>query len=251
MTGSLWERNKMVGESMLRELPPREWFNFTAVVISELNDTGHGYGYSNCATMVLPPPERNDTYYRQGFLGYGLTIYGPNGGDWYQSQTYPVIGPDGWDGQVVAPVHGEIPPYPTVQTSDSYMAFSGGHQTKFTTFVPIATFGNYTFCLRNEGNTTMQLSWALRAPVVTLETRPLQVGDYPAWLSDFAQEQIVRIRQQSERLPTMPSLPPTTPSSLPALHDTATTAFNATTIAILSTTILAAVSVLVINRRKL
>lgn len=251
MTGSLWESGRMSAWSMLRELPPQEWFNFTAVVISELNDTGQGYGYSNCATIVLPPPERNDTYYRQGFVGYGLTIYGPNGGDWYQSQTYPVIGPDGWDGQVVGLIREEIPPYPTVQTSGSSRAFSGGFQTKFTTFVPIATFGNYTFCLRNEGNTTMQVSWTLTAPLVTLETRPLQVGDYPAWSPRFAKERIVRIRQQSERLPAKPSLPPTTSPSLPLLSDTAITAFNATTLAILSTTILAGFSVLIINRRKI
>jgi len=253
MTGSLMEKESM-GPSMLRELPPQEWFNFTAVVISKLNFTGTAYGLNNSATVpFFSPPERNDTYYRQGFLRYDLTVFGPNGGDLYRPHTYPVIGPDGWDGQVVAPFHGEIPPYPTKQTAGAGGAgtLTGGTSWLFRTIVPIATFGNYTFSLKNEGNTTMQVSWAVGVPIITLETRPLQVGDYPAWSPRFAEERIVRIRQQSESLPTMPSLPPTTPTSLPALPDALITAFNATTIATISTTILAAVSVLVINRRKL
>jgi len=252
MTGSLMERDSM-GPSMLRELPPQEWFNFTAVVISKLNFTGTIYLLNNSATVpFFSPPERNDTYYRQGFLRYVVTVFGPNGGDTYRPHTYPVIGPDGWDGQVVAPFHGEIPPYPTVQTAGAGGGtLSGGHPWLFRTIVPITTFGNYTFSLRNEGNTTMQVSWAIGVPVITLETRPLQVGDYPAWSPRFAEERIVRIRQQSERLPATPSLPPTTPPSLPFLPDTAITAFNATTLAILSTTILAGVSVLIVNRRKM
>jgi DNA-binding transcriptional ArsR family regulator len=255
MTGSLWERPSM-GPSLARELPPQEWFNFTAVVISELDYTGHGYGLINAATVpFFSPPERNDTYYRQGFLKYDLTIFGPNGDDLYNPQTYPVIGPDGWNGQVVASFHGEIPPYPTVQTSGHSANFSGGVPIPFTTIVPITTFGNYTFCLRNEGNTTMQVSWAIATPIITLETKPLQVGDYPAWRPYLAEERIVRIRQQSRVTPpsppTMPALLPTTPPSLPTPQDTATATLTASTLAILSTTILAALSILIINRRKL
>lgn len=257
MTGSLLERGGLkIGPSMMRDLPPQEWFNFTAVVISKLNFTGTSYALSNSATVpVFSPPEHNDTYYEQGFLRYVVTVYGPNGGELYRPKMYPVIGPNGWNGQVVAPFSGEIPPYPTAPTVSDTVELSGGSPLTFTTTVPIATFGNYTFSMRNEGNTTMQVSYTITTPIVTLQTKPVQEGDYPAWRPDFAEERIVRIRKQSglplPSPPATPALPSTTTSSLPALPNAATSALNATTLAILSTTILAAVSVLIINRRKM
>lgn len=250
MTGSLEERGSLkIGESLLHELAPQEWFNYTAVVISELNASGHGYALSNCATVdVFSPPVLNDTYYKQGFLTYKLEVYGPNGGDVYYARMYPIIGPDGWNRQVVSPFHQEIPPYPTIQASDeSTGTLSGGVPYSFVSIVPISTFGNYTFCVRNEGNTTMQISFTITTPVVTLETKPLEEGSYPAWSPVFAEERIVRIRQLlrfTHPLPTVPML-------LTAIPATTLIASNATTSAMLSTIMLAVLSIFMINRKRI
>jgi hypothetical protein len=158
---------------------------------------------------------------------------------------YPIIGPDGWNGQILSPfVFQEFPPYPTVRTStDTTGRLSGSVPFSSRSIVPISIFGNYTFCVRNGGNTTMQISFRITTPIVTLETRPLTVGSYPAWDPDFATERIVRIREESGGNQSYPTLSATIP-------DTTTTALNTVALEILCTVALGALSIFVINHKK-
>jgi DNA-binding transcriptional ArsR family regulator len=247
MTGSLQESGSLRMAYVPRPLAPQEWFNYTAVVISESNYSGIGYQLSDSATVpVFSSPVSNDTYYSQGFLEYELQVFGPNLSDFYQAHIYPVIGPDGWNGQVVSPLpSNELPPYATVQTSSisTPALFSGGGSYPLGLTVPISTFGNYTFCLRNEGNTVMQISWTITTPVVTLEMKPLTEESYPAWSPNFAQERIVRIRQQSRSNQSSP-----TPTA--AIPDTTQTVFNTAALEISCAMILSAVSISAINHKK-
>lgn len=245
MTGSLRESGGTTIGYYTIPLAPQEWFNYTVVVTSESNYSGLGYVLHNAATLVFSSPVHNDTYYSQDFLKYELQVIGLNGSDVYQASTYPIIGPNGWNGQVVSPFPSqELPPYPTVQTSTtSTGTMSGGLPYSFESIVPISTFGNYTFCVRNECNNTMQISLMITTPAVTLETRPLTEGSYPAWSPDSAEERIVRIRQESASNQSSPTPTTTIPDTTPAALNTA--AFE-----LLCTVTLAALSIFAINRKK-
>lgn len=249
MTGSLHESGSLkLGPHSPTPLAPQEWFNYTAVVIPESNYSRNGYALSDSATVpVFSSPASNDTYYSQGFLDYELQVYGPNGSDVYHARMYPIIGPEGWNGQVVSPLLSqEFPPYPTVQTliASTPSTLSGGLPYSFQSIVPISTFGNYTFCVRNEGNTTMQISYTVTTPIVTFETRSLTEESYPAWSSRFAEERIVRIRKVSVSNQSSP-----TPSTV--IPDNTQTVFNTTALEISSALILSAVSIFAINRKKI
>ena len=245
MTGSLRESGTLRMAYDSRPLAPQEWFNFTAVVIPESNYSGFGYQLGDSATVpVFSYPVRNDTYYSQGFLEYDLQVFGPNVSELYLARTYPIVGPPGWNGQVVSPFPSqELPPYATVQTtSASTGIYSGGAPISFESIVPISTFGNYTFSVRNEGDTTMQISSKVTTPVVTVQTKPLAAESYPAWDPNFAQERIVRIRQESSSNQSSPSS-----TTIP---DTTITAFNTAALMISCAIVLSALSIFAITRKR-
>lgn len=247
MTGSLRESGTLRNERAIQiPLASQEWFNYTAVVIPESNWTHVGYSLQDSATIpVFSPPVRNSTYYNQGFLIYELEAYGPNGSDIYRVNMYPTIGPDDWNRQVIFPYPSEeIPPYPTVQTtSRSSPSFSGGMPYSFESIVPIETFGNYTFCVQNTGNATIQVRYTLTTPIITVQTKPLTEETYSAWDPDWADERIVRIRQESATNQSN-----STPSA--TIPDTTITALNTAAFQIACTSVIGVLSIFAINRKK-
>ena len=247
MTGSLRESGSLRTERVIPiPLASQEWFNYTAVVIPESNWTHVGYSLQDSATVpVFSPPVRNATYYSQGFLIYELEALGPNVSDVYSVCMYPTIGPDDWNEQVVLPYPSEeLPPYVTVQTtSRSSSTFSGGTSYSFMSIVPIETFGNYTFYVQNTGNATIQAHYTLTTPIVTVQTKPLTEETYPAWNPDWAEERIVRIRQEPA-----PNQSNSTPSA--TIPDTTITALNTAAFEIACTMTIGALSIFTINHKK-
>jgi DNA-binding transcriptional ArsR family regulator len=246
MTGSLRESG---GESIgpyTRSLAPQEWFNYTVVALSESNYSGYGYILPNASTLAFPSPVKNDTYYSQGFLKFDLQVIGLNPDDLYHASVRPIIGPNGWNGEVVRSFpYQELPPYPAIQTSTMSTPdiYSGGAPISFESIIPINTFGNYTFCVINDGNNTLQVSATLTKPSVTVDTRPLTVGSYAPWSPDFAEERIVRIRQESGSNQSSPATSTTIP-------DTTLAALTTAVFDVSCAVTLATMSIFAINRKK-
>jgi DNA-binding transcriptional ArsR family regulator len=250
MTGSLNEQGgTSTGHSEFFNVSSQDWFNYTAIVLPE-NMTTHvlGLALENVGTYFLSGTTTNSTYYDQSFLVFNLEVYGPNPADLYRAHTLAIAGPDGWNGQVVWPNDQDIPPYHTEQTtgySTGYL-YSGGAPLYFEYVVPINVFGNYTFAIRNDGNSTLQVSYSVTQPEVTLQTEPLRAETFPAWDSQFAQERIVRIRQSGSAL-SPPTIKPITSLAVPTGE---IIQFLAYTLAISSTVLLTALTIAAINRKR-
>jgi hypothetical protein len=113
----------------------------------------------------------------------------------------------------------------------------------FESIVPIEIFGNYTFCVQNTGNATIQVRYILTTPIITVQTKPLTEETYPTWDPDWAEERIVRIRQESAT-----DQPNSTPSA--TIPDTTITALNTAAFQIACTGVICVLSIFAINRKK-
>jgi DNA-binding transcriptional ArsR family regulator len=265
MTGSLNDQGYDSASSGIRiEIAPGQSFNFTIMVFSSLNPPPIRYFFPDRVTMVVPPFESNASYYRQSFVKFKLNVWGTAPDNTSRFHLYPIAGPVGWNGRVVAfPLSG-IPPYQTTQTKDvDSGSFSGGGRISYEFVIPIETFGNYTFHLENlksfvfssreESGSTIAIDYAVETPEIILETKPLQEYTFPttSYTDDTGKlvhsgERIVRIRQQSGFSQPSPAAS-TLPTDIP---DTTLIAFNIAALAIFSATILGILSIFTINRKK-
>jgi hypothetical protein len=168
---------------------------------------------------------------------------------------YPILGPYGWNGRILADPLSDIPPYPTTLTEDLDIGgFTYGLENEHEFIIPIEVYGNYTFRIENLGNSTIGITYTLGTPVITMETKPLGEYIYPRWLPTHAEERIARIRQLFvPAWPSQPSVsqpPQTTQDLSTAIHDTASTASNLVAVVIFSVTALAILTVFTISRKR-
>jgi DNA-binding transcriptional ArsR family regulator len=266
MTGSLDDIGyTSTGSGFPIEIALGQSFNYTIMVFSSLNRPPISYSSLDRVTIVVPPYESNDSYYRQAFIKFKLNVWGTDPSNVSRFHLYPIAGPVGWNGEVVAFPRSDVPPYPTAQTEDVYSpSFSGGVATSYEFIIPIETFGNYTFHLENlrtfyaffneTSGSTITMEYAVETPVISLVTKPLQEYTFPTTSHTDCEgrlvhsgERIVQIRQQSGFTQPSPDAS-TLPTDIP---DETLAAFNTATLAIFSATILGILSIFTINRKKM
>lgn len=212
------------------EMPVGYTCNFTAMVFSTLNPPATYYVSETFATLVLPPPMINSTYYRLGFVGFHVTLTlakeQTTNDTLFTAYFGPVTGPKGWnEEQVINPY--ENPPYKAGPIQSYSVESSDGLQIANSYIIPITVFGNYTFRIADVGNTTMKAQFWVWASTVTMETKPLRGDETFLAITDAHSERVVRIY----RRPT-------------------TLYLVATTIAISFPAALAASSVYLLNRKR-
>jgi len=266
MTGSLDDIGYASTSSGIPiEIAPGQSFNYTMMVFSSLNRPPISYCFPDRVTIIVPPLESNASYYRQGFIKFKLKVQGTDPDNTSRFHLYPIAGPVGWNGQVVAFPLSDVPPYQTAQMEDIYSpTFSGSGIISYEFVIPIETFGNYTFHLENlksfvfssreESGSTIAIDYAVETPVITFVTKPLQEYTFPTTSPEHydgrvvnSGERIVRIRQKSGF--TQPS--PVAPTLSTDIPDTTLTALNTAALAIFSATILGILSIFTINRKKI
>jgi DNA-binding transcriptional ArsR family regulator len=186
MTGSLNDPGWMTTSSGNNpiQIAPGRMFNHTLIVLSPSNGSETLYGTQSLTAIDnMPIFESNDTYFQQGFIEIDMSVMGIDSSELASFHLYQVRGPQGWDQQIVTNPgsSNEFPPYPTSSTRDEYSpgTWSGGIPVVEELVIPIKVFGNYTVCLENTGNSTIELIFTIHTPVITVETEPLQAFAAP------------------------------------------------------------------------
>lgn len=236
------------------EIAPGQKFNYTLMVFSSSNPPAQVYVLHDSLTIRdMPPFQSNDTYYQQGFVKFDMSVWGINSSELAGFHLYPIAGPPGWNGQLAIHSSSEAPPYPTVSTTDEYSpdVWSGNIPMSQEFIIPIEVLGNYTFCLANTGNSTVEMKYTIGTPVITLKTEPLQGFTAPNSWPSYTGERIVRIREEpSSQAPSQQ--PPQVPQDLStSIHDVALTASNLTALMAFSAVTLVVCAAFTLNRRRI
>jgi hypothetical protein len=257
ITGSLNDDgDRTTGHIIPIQIEPGQTFNYTVAVFSPSNPPPVSWSSRESASVKnIPPPESNDTYYRQGFIKFEVTAFSELGDTLNRLHYLPILGPENWSELVLASSFSDLPPYPTMHTRDVYTGdFTGGSPVSNKFFIPIEAFGNYTFRIQNTGDYAVNITSKLGTPVITVETKPLEEYVYPTWSPNYAAERIARIRQQF--MPTWPPLPSFSEppqnmlDSSTTVQDTASTASNLLIALVLNSTALAILTGYTLNRKE-
>lgn len=256
ITGSLNDIGDFRLKSMIpTQIMPGQTFNYTAAVFSPSNPPPVSWILTDSSSIAtIPPPENNETFYRQGFLMFEIIGYSNIGYSLNSLHYFPILGPEEWNELILSDSTSDLPPYLTMRTRDFHSVdFSGGIPDSKKMIIPIEVYGNYTFRVENTGNSPINITYTLGTPVIKMETKPLKEYVYSTWSSSYAGERIARIRQLL--VPQWPpelsvSQPPQTMQDLYAtIQDTTSTASNLVIVVIFSVVALTIVTIFIIDRR--
>lgn len=257
ITGSINDNGHMtIGILYPIQIEPGQTFNYTVAVFLPSNPPPISWAARESASANIPPPESNDTYYRQGFINFEVTAFSELDDSMNRLHYFPILGPENWSGLVLASSFSDLPPYSTMHTRDVYTVnFSAGYPVYERFLIPIEVLGNYTFRIQNIEDYAVNITYTLETPVVTIETKPLKEYVYPTWYPNYAGERIARIRQQfTPTWPPLPSFsepPQNIPDSSAAVQGTRIIASNLLVALVLNVAALAILTGFAICRKEL
>lgn len=172
----------------LLEVPPAHSFNYTAQIF--LYSIGYGYaGLSYSVFDSVSPPVRNSTFYLQSFVGFNIKLHNKTSA--FEVFIDPLIGPNGSIAEIVNNPYG-FPPFETSR-SRGWTEYVSGSPIEHTLTSPVSISGNYTFSVRNIGNSTISSQMTLWVSTVTMESKSLKGSEtFPA-IMDEASERVARV----------------------------------------------------------
>ncbi|MDH5390441.1 MAG: winged helix-turn-helix domain-containing protein [Candidatus Bathyarchaeota archaeon] len=173
------------------EMQPEHSFNYTAVIFLEPSANTSTYIRPTSATLYASSPIHNSTFYRHCFLGFYVELRTEEG-KILDAFFKPLVGPNDTTTETVINPYG-FPPYETRPSTGTIETVSGGLQMNWVFIVPVNVDGNYTFSVANISNSTINGQITVWTSTVTMETKPLRVGETFPSILDTASERIARI----------------------------------------------------------